>query len=114
MKWLDKENISALLGEQNSILDYLRWDEHLGEYLNSNNVSMGRGLAGPNRNVWQSRRMSLGMAGKMSTRDGHTGSSTIVGVWDLRQGGAVAGHQNVPPRQGREDRRTDLYTHARP
>jgi hypothetical protein len=46
MKWLDKENISALLGEQNSILDYLRWDEHLGEYLNSNNVSMGRGLAG--------------------------------------------------------------------
>jgi hypothetical protein len=45
MKWLDKENIWALLGEQNSILDYLRWDELLGEYVNSKTHSMGKELA---------------------------------------------------------------------
>jgi hypothetical protein len=42
MKWLDKENIWALLGEQNSTVDYLRWDEHLGEYVNSKGVPMGK------------------------------------------------------------------------
>jgi hypothetical protein len=45
VKWLDKENIWALLGEQNSILDYLRWNEYLGEYVNSKGGSMGEKLA---------------------------------------------------------------------
>jgi hypothetical protein len=42
VKWLDKENIWALLGEQNSVVDYLRWDEHRGEYVNSKGASMGK------------------------------------------------------------------------
>ena len=45
MKWLDKENIWALLGDQNSVVDYLRWDEHRGEYVNSTGASMGKGRA---------------------------------------------------------------------
>jgi hypothetical protein len=60
MKWLDKENIWALLGEQNSILDYLRWDEHLEEYVNSNKVSMGRDLAGAKQNCVAEQEHELG------------------------------------------------------
>ena len=42
MKWLDKENLWALLGEQNSVIDYLRWVEPRGEYVNSKGASMGK------------------------------------------------------------------------
>jgi hypothetical protein len=56
VKWLDKENIWALLSEQNSVVDYLRWDEHREEYVNSKGVSMEKNGERPNRTVWQSTR----------------------------------------------------------